>query len=129
MNWKQEERQKHRNQDGKYSQVNPCYRCGKSAGADYFSGPYVDRDDETGRKWNDEMLCLCEPCAGYMEQLDVAEIVREVDGASWGRLPRAKKAAAPTVQELTPWERDCWEVENREQQQAERANRAGRHGL
>ena len=38
---------------------------------------------------------------------------------------RVQVVHPPTVQELTPWERDCWEVENREQLQAERARGRG----
>jgi hypothetical protein len=55
----QVERQKNHFRDkGKYSEVNKCYGCGKSAGVNYFSHPLTDTGD-----WGDEALVLCEKCA------------------------------------------------------------------
>jgi hypothetical protein len=106
MTWQQRERQKreHRDEEGRYAQVNPCYRCGKSAGADYFSGPYVDRGDPTGRSWGDQMLCTCEPCANYLHKLGPEEIAAEVDSKLWGRLPKGKRGAVVPVLDCE-WER------------------------
>lgn len=55
MTSNQRERQDHR-EHGKYSKVNPCYVCGKSAGVDYNAHP--DTDGEI----NDELICLCDKC-------------------------------------------------------------------
>lgn len=92
MTSNQHERQKHRGRDGRYDKVFPCYRCGKSAGVDYFSGPFVDRADERGEDWSDEMLCLCEPCAKHMWPMTGAECEAEVSDANWGSLPQGRKA-------------------------------------
>lgn len=56
MTPKQRSRQDYR-EKGKYSVVNPCYACGKSAGVDYSSHPLTD----TGG-WGDIALCLCQKC-------------------------------------------------------------------
>jgi len=52
--WKQRERQEARSANGKYVKLNPCEKCGKSAGADYYSLPDCN---ETG-----EGVCLCKKC-------------------------------------------------------------------
>lgn len=90
MTYEQKERQRHRGRDGRYTEVFPCYRCGKSAGVDYFSGNYVDRDDEDGRHWGDELLCLCGPCAKHMSKMDGTQCAAEIDRPEWGNLPRGK---------------------------------------
>lgn len=56
MTTKQKDRQSYRSK-GKYSVVNPCYACGKSAGVDFSSHPLTD----TG-EWGDVALCLCHKC-------------------------------------------------------------------
>jgi hypothetical protein len=53
--WKQAERQRTR-VAGRYSKLNPCELCGKSAGADYFSAADVDANGGVG-------LILCAKCA------------------------------------------------------------------
>lgn len=90
MTGKQKQRQKHRRRNGQYDQVFPCYRCGKSAGTNYNSGNYTDRDDEDGRHWGDELLCLCEPCAKYMHSMNGAQCFAEVSRPEWGNLPRGR---------------------------------------
>jgi hypothetical protein len=89
MTGRQRQRQGSRSGDGRYAEHMPCYRCGKSAGEDYCSGPLVDRTDERGRSWGDAMLCLCEPCASYLDDLikkpnGLDRIYAEVDGPRWG---------------------------------------------
>ena len=49
-------RQEHR-EGGRYTKVNPCYACGKSAGDDYLSHPMTDKN-----KWDDTAICLCKKC-------------------------------------------------------------------
>jgi hypothetical protein len=63
--WKQIERQRNQYRDnGKYAKMNPCYVCGKSAGADYWSHP-----DSDGLI-NDELLCLCKNCYDKLCKVD-----------------------------------------------------------
>lgn len=94
MTWKQKDRQRGRSADGRYAEHNPCYRCGKSAGSNYFSGPFVDRKDPRGQVWSYEMLCVCEPCGAYLWNLadtgDLDRINAEVGGGNWGWLPQGK---------------------------------------
>lgn len=52
----QRSRQEYRSR-GKYSKVNPCFACEKSAGIDYYSHPLTDTGD-----WNDLAICLCKQC-------------------------------------------------------------------
>jgi hypothetical protein len=40
--------------NGKYAKINPCERCGKSVGVDYWSAMNCNK---TGRD-----VCLCESC-------------------------------------------------------------------
>lgn len=47
---------------GKYSKVNPCYVCGKSAGFNYFSHDMTDSVSPLGASWGDEGLVLCAKC-------------------------------------------------------------------
>lgn len=48
---------------GRYAKINPCERCGRSAGVDYFS---LSNCNETGRD-----VCLCKRCAvKYQNQID-----------------------------------------------------------
>jgi hypothetical protein len=58
----------------------------------------VDRADATGRQWNDEMLCTCQPCADYLHGLTPQQLAAEVDGPRWGHLPQGKPAAGWTVE-------------------------------
>jgi len=47
---------------GRYSKVNPCYYCGRSAGVDYFSlEPFVGIYGES-----DCGLVLCKKCIDYL---------------------------------------------------------------
>ena len=59
---------------GRYAKVNPCYRCGRSAGEDYQS------DRRTDDLVNDEAICLCRPCFvlldGMSDEQFLAEIAR-----------------------------------------------------
>ena len=71
MSKSQEERQKHREDDGKYVKVNPCYVCGKSAGEDYNAHP--DTDGEI----NDELICICDKCYDKLGHLPGKEAVKE----------------------------------------------------
>lgn len=41
--WKQRERQETREGGGRYSRLNPCEMCGKSAGADHYSDERCNR--------------------------------------------------------------------------------------
>jgi hypothetical protein len=90
MTYAQNERQRHRRRNGQYDEVFPCYRCGKSAGVDYFSSRYTDTVDEDGRHWGDELLCLCEPCAKHMTPMTGAQCFAEVSRPEWGNLKRGK---------------------------------------
>lgn len=88
---KQRERQgkEHRSTNGKYAKVNPCNRCGRSAGIDYFSDARTDtnvNDFEVG----DAALCLCNPCATYMADLSDADFIAEISSPSYGELPQGK---------------------------------------
>jgi hypothetical protein len=57
---------------GKYSKVNPCYACDKSAGVNYNSHPLTDTGD-----WNDLALCLCLKCwNATKDMVDVSEFLR-----------------------------------------------------
>ena len=58
---------------GKYTKVNPCYLCGKSAGVDYFSDRRTDRVDSAGNSWDDIALCLCADCHHKLAALPDAE--------------------------------------------------------
>jgi len=89
--WAQRDRQRSRESDGRYTIHNPCYRCGKSAGTEYYSGKYVDRDDENGRHWGDELLCICRACESYLHKLDLQGLYEEVSNMNWGNLPKGKK--------------------------------------
>lgn len=85
------ERQAHR-ENGKYAKVNPCYRCGKSAGADYCS-VNADSSDSIGNNWNDIALCLCEPCATYLQAFTDSDPVgawAEVNCKQYGQLPQGE---------------------------------------
>lgn len=91
---KQRERQSvHYRDNGRYSKTNPCYRCGKSAGVDYFS-VLADTSDSLGNHWSDTALCLCLKCAMYLEELtekDPAAAWSEVTSKEYGTLPQGKK--------------------------------------
>lgn len=83
---KQQQRQEYRER-GQYAKVNPCYRCGKSAGVEYESDPRTDD------LVNDEALCLCGPCAQLLVQLPDAEFLIEVARPDYGHLPQGKRGA------------------------------------
>ncbi len=87
----QGERQEHRDRkSGRYSEFNPCYRCGKSAGAHYWSH-LCDEADSLGNEWHDGALCICEPCAHYLQALPAAEAWAELMSENWGSFPRPRK--------------------------------------
>lgn len=91
MTTKQRERQKRQHRErGRYAKVNPCYRCGKSAGVDYLSSAHTDTADELGNEWHDIALCLCEPCAVHLAQLTPTAAWADVTHADYGRLPQGK---------------------------------------
>ena len=69
MSAMQRERQDYR-EGGKYSKVNPCYVCGKSAGVDYCS--HKDTDDLI----DDELLVLCEKCSVKLNKYDGVTAVK-----------------------------------------------------
>ena len=59
-------RQRTRSRDtGRYSKLNPCEICGKSAGVEYFSHPLCNEMRGDG-------LVLCRRCCGKTEELDAA---------------------------------------------------------
>ena len=80
----QQERQNYRRANGQYAEVNTCYRCGKSAGVDYYS------DRRTDNLVNDEALCLCAKCAKYMDKLSDADFLTEISSANYGKMPQGK---------------------------------------
>lgn len=66
----QAQRQDYR-EGGRYSKVNPCQACGKSAGVEYYSHPLTD----TGG-WDDIAICLCKRCAKETYDMeDVSEFL------------------------------------------------------
>lgn len=79
----QQRRQKHRD-SGKYAKVNPCYRCGKSAGDNYWS------DRRTDSLLNDEAICLCTPCRDLLDKMTDEQIVAEVKSADYGHKKQGK---------------------------------------
>jgi hypothetical protein len=91
MTQEQHERQRHRERSGRYSKVNPCYRCGKSAGENYTS--VLDSEcDSLGNNWGDSALCLCWPCGGYMAKLTETNPQAawdELQSPKWGKFPQA----------------------------------------
>jgi hypothetical protein len=96
MTDRQARRQEYRSpKSGRYDQVNPCYRCGKSAGDDYWS-VLCDESDAAGRPWHDTALCCCHPCATHLQKLvdtDLEAAWAETQHADWGKLPRGKARA------------------------------------
>jgi hypothetical protein len=86
---KQVQRQKHRKDDGKYTKVNPCYHCGKSAGVDYCSHPCTDGG--RGSEMNDEGLCLCQTCCCFLESLPNDEALRRFKISNYGSNPQVCK--------------------------------------
>lgn len=76
---------------GKYAKVNPCYRCGKSAGIDYCSDHRTDTDIGD-RAIGDQALCLCDPCGTYMANLTDDQFLAEIDREDYGHLPQGKTA-------------------------------------
>lgn len=68
----QKQRQKYRDDDGRYEKVNPCFCCDNSAGSDYFSHPLTDDQSPiTGAEWDDLAICLCKKC--YDATIDMTE--------------------------------------------------------
>jgi hypothetical protein len=86
MSRRQESRQKHREQSGKYAKVNPCYHCGKSAGDDYCS------DRRTDNEFNDEGLCLCRACCDFLDGLADEEALWRLKLANYGTNPQQRTA-------------------------------------
>jgi hypothetical protein len=69
MSPKQKERQRQEyRKSGKYSKINPCYACDKSAGIDYYSHRLTD----TGN-WGDAALCLCARCSRETDGMNTVE--------------------------------------------------------
>ena len=66
----QRERQssEHR-ESGRYAKVNPCQRCGKSAGVNYYSDHRVDVEEG----FDSVAIVLCKRCATKGESLPSAE--------------------------------------------------------
>jgi hypothetical protein len=94
--WPQNERQRHRD-NGKYAKVNPCYRCGKSAGVDYCSF-LADTTDECSNAWDDKALCVCGRCNSYLWSLyriDPSAPWDEAMSSEWGKLPQGKAQKMP----------------------------------
>lgn len=59
----QANRQESRNRKtGKYSKFNPCELCGKSAGYNYCSLPWLDTPPFYGKG-----ICMCEKCCAKLE--------------------------------------------------------------
>jgi len=75
---------------GRYAKVNPCYRCGKSAGVDYLSDRRTDMTDSCGNKWDDIALCICQRCAVYLDKLDDAAAWADVKHPNYGKHPQGK---------------------------------------
>jgi hypothetical protein len=85
--WKQNERQRTR-KAGRYSKMNPCELCGKSAGADYFSDDRcnttsVDRIGAAGVPYGagGPGLVLCGKCASRLAGLDDVAYLAAFKGA------------------------------------------------
>ncbi len=74
---------------GKYSRVNPCYRCGKSAGIDYCSF-LGDDTDACGNHWYDVALCVCEKCWIYLDELTPEAAWAETSSPNWGKFQQGK---------------------------------------
>lgn len=88
---KQRERQRHR-EAGKYAAVNPCYRCGKSAGVEYFS-VLCDEIDSLGNGWDDIAICVCQKCSSYLEgllEMNPTEAWADVTDPNYGKHPQGK---------------------------------------
>lgn len=81
---------------GRYAKVNPCYRCGNSAGVDYWSDARSDRTI-LGYNVGDEALCLCKNCATIMADMTDAEFLAEIQRDDYGKLPQGKKTEAKNV--------------------------------
>lgn len=80
----QAECQHHRETNGKYGKVNPCYRCGKSAGATYYSAPHTDQ------YYHDIGLVLCKKCAEKCEAMAFEDQVRFLaTGMRWAKMGTA----------------------------------------
>lgn len=87
----QRERQADRHRDGgRYAKVNPCQRCGKSAGVDFCSYRFTDCVDPFGNHWGDEALVVCDSCCVYMESVSPAVAWSEAKSTDWGKLPQGK---------------------------------------
>jgi len=65
---KQKERQQHRDESGRYTEVNRCQGCTKRLGVDYCSHALTDCHGSDGANWGDIAICLCEDCLKRTEQ-------------------------------------------------------------
>lgn len=77
---------------GRYARVNPCQRCGKSAGVDYYS-VLCDQTDSLGNEWHDSAICVCQKCAKYLEDLvesNPEAAWMEIKSQDYGSLPQGK---------------------------------------
>lgn len=97
---KQLNRQGHRDGSGRYAQVFPCYRCGKSAGEDYVSFN-ADTADALGNEWHDTALCLCDDCGDYMGTLTPEAAWAEANHPRWGKLPQGKTAPGYSHEDIS----------------------------
>lgn len=79
----QNKRQAYRSR-GQYAKVNPCYRCGKSAGEDYRS------DRRTDDLIDDQAMCLCDPCANLLAALTDEELFIELARPDYGACKQGK---------------------------------------
>lgn len=87
----QYERQQHR-AAGKYAKVNPCYRCGKSAGVNYYSCRFTDAGDPSPYVWSDLGLVLCRKCCTFTDKKP-DEAFAEIRAGKWANWP----AGSPTL--------------------------------
>ena len=80
---RERQRKEHRDRVGRYSKVNPCYICERSAGVGHYSHPATDNGIA------DALLVLCERCATATETLD------GFSALDWARGERARLGLAP----------------------------------
>lgn len=80
MTLNQKERQNHRENNGRYAKVNPCYRCGKSAGVDYYA------DRRTDGLIGDEALVLCAECFTVLDKMMDEELLAEISREDYGHI-------------------------------------------
>lgn len=92
----QQSRQRARNSAGRYEEHYPCFRCGKSAGADYTSDRRTDEVLSSGYRVDDRALCLCLPCGAHTNALGDDAFEAELRDSRWGQMtrPRPKRDGA-----------------------------------